>query len=673
MIEQMSHVAILSQASEREKLLAWLAGERCFHPMPLEEGDQAWTGRFSPLPDDTQAIETKLGKLNSVLAFCREHSPVKIGFLDAMLPLKMVGAREEIESAVEEAAMDLLHDKVLEMRAGLEEIADAITRLQAKKNAVDQFAFLGDDLPRVTRLKKLILEVVAVPGQGGGAFLLDERITGGEVAAGELFADQTHAYFALACPASRGDILKALMDDHGLHIHPLPEVKHGAMQEKLLLNNDILEARAIQEKRRAEAAHFSEVWLRKVGLAAGYWESERNLARARLGMSESSHLFVTRGYLKTEALNRFRQDLEARLPGATSICCDEPEGEEPPISLKWNKWISPAGLLVKMYGLPSYRGIDPTPYVASIFFLFVGICLGDAAYGLALILIMRHFKRKYRDQAHLQDFFQAFVYFGYVAVAVGLATGSIFGDLSRYLPYGFGWLDDIRQNTLTLLDPIKQAQTALYIAVGIGVFTQFYGMALLVYRDWRRGERMDAFSDGILWICFLAFILLTAATSSWSPGLSTVFWYLFLLSAAGLVLTQGRGRGNFVSRILVGLISLYGVVGGYGVSAILGDLISYARLMALALTGSVLGSTFNLLADLGANIPFVGLILSVLLVVGGHLMNFFLALLGGFVHSVRLVMLEFFGRFYESGGSAYQPYGFRSASVDIRKNGFGIQ
>ncbi|MDR1518827.1 MAG: hypothetical protein LBU23_01615 [Planctomycetota bacterium] len=666
MIESMTHIAILGKAAGRPGLLAWLDGRRCFHPMPLDERHESWTDSFAALPDDTQAIDAKLSRLNSVVSFCQEHSSAKPSFLDGMLPLKVVGTRDEIDSAVEEVAIDLLYGKVAEMRSGLEEVGETIARFQARKTALEQFAFLGDDLPRLSKLKEVTLEVAAVQNQGGKAFLLDERITGGEIAIGELFADQVHTYFALAAPASRRDVLKALIDEHGLHPHPLPVITHGAMQEKLLLNNDIFEAKAILEKRRAEAASFSEAWLRKVSLAAGHWESEKNLAAARLGMSESSHLFVSRGYVKTDALNQFRHDLEAEFPDATAICCDGHEGEEPPICMKWSKWISPASLLVKMYGLPSYNGIDPTPYVATIFFLFVGICLGDAAYGLALILIMRALKRKYREQAHLQDFFQAFVYCGYVAVAVGVLTGSFMSDISRYLP-GFGWFDHIRTEYLTQIDPVKQSELALYIAVGIGVFTQFYGLALLVRRNWRRGDKMGAFSDGILWICFLAFILLYAATGS------AFFLYLFILSIIGLILTQGRKQKNPIARILVGLISLYGVVGSYGVSAILSDLISYARLMALGLTGAVLGSTFNLLADLSANgIPYVGFIIAVLLIVGGHIMNFFLALLGGFVHSVRLVMLEFFGRFYESGGSAYQPYGFRSATVDVKKEEFNV-
>ncbi|MDR3078204.1 MAG: hypothetical protein LBV15_05525, partial [Planctomycetota bacterium] len=266
---------------------------------------------------------------------------------------------------------------------------------------------------------------------------------------------------------------------------------------------------------------------------------------------------------------------------------------------------------------------------------------------------------KYRDQEHLQDFFQAFVYFGYSAIGVGILTGSFMADIFKYLP-GFGWLDWVR-TSLTCIDPITDSQRALYIAVGIGVITQFYGLGLVTYRNWRRGDKMGAFSDGILWICFLVFIMLAAATGH------GFFWNLFYLSVIGLVLTQGRDQKNIVARLLVGVISLYGVVGSYGVSAILGDFISYARLMALGLTGSVLGSTFNMLASLSLDIPGIGLILAVGLIVCGHLMNFALALLGAFVHSVRLVMLEFFGRFYEAGGYAYQPYGFRSSNVNVRR------
>ncbi len=659
MIEQMTHVAIMSKAADKDALLQWLYAERGFHVMPIDEKSEAWTRNFAILPDDTQAIDARLNRVNSVVAFCQEHCSKKPSFLDAMLPLKTVGTRTEIDQATAEVDIDLLAERSTAMRTAIEESNEKIARLQSRKNAVEQFAFLGDDLPRLKGLRNVALEAVAVSGQGGKVFLQDERIAKGQVVAEELFADQTHTYYALAAAASEKDVLKALIDDHGLHVHPIPQVDHGAKQEIMLLKNDIFEAQSVLDEQKKEAARFADAWLRKASLAAGHYESEKNLAIARNGMSSSSHLFVTRGYAKTDRLAEFKRKLEERLPDATVLPCEAPEGEDPPISLKWNKWISPASLLVKMYGLPSYKGIDPTPYVASIFFIFVGICLGDFVYGLSLILIMSWLKKKYRDQAHLQDFFQCFLYCGAVAMVVGILCGSFAGDLSKMVP-GFGWFDNIR-TSLAVIDPIKDSQLALYIAIGIGVFTQFYGMALRVLRDWRRGDKMGAFSDGILWMCFLGFVIIAAVTGY------TFFWLLFVATCVALILTQGRDQKGWIARILVGIIALYGIVGAYGASAILGDLISYARLMALSLTSAALGSTFNMLAELSVNIPGIGIIIAVLVVVGGHMMNFFLGLLGGFVHSARLIMLEFFGRFYEAGGQAYKPYGFSSGAVGVKK------
>ncbi|MCL2001189.1 MAG: hypothetical protein FWG74_07120 [Planctomycetes bacterium] len=659
MIEQMTHVAVLAKSADRDELLEWLYGERNFHVMPIDDESEEWTRSFNLLPDDSQNIDSNLSRINSVVSFCQEYVTNKPGFLDAMLPLKVVGSKAEIDSAVEEVSIDLLARKVSEMRAGIENSNERIARLQAHKISVEQFAFLGDDLPKLTQLKHVKIEAVAVPGQGGGAFLLDERIVSGRIVAWGLFADRTLSYYALAAPVAESDLLKALLDDHGLHLHPIPRIRHGADQEMLLINNDIFEANALLEKQKAEATRFADAWLRKTSLAAGYWDSEKNLAQSRNGMSESSHLFVTRGYLKSENLVSFNKKLADRIAGATILPCAAPAEEDPPVSMKWNKWISPASLIVKMYGIPSYKGLDPTPYVASIFFLFVGICLGDAAYGLALVCIMRWLKNKYREQAHLQDFFQAFVYCGYSAMVFGVLTGSFMGNLSAYLP-GLGWFDNIR-NGLAVIDPIKNSQTALYIAIGIGIFTQLYGMTLNFYKHWLRGDKMSAFSDGALWAFFLIFAILGGLTGS------SFFWFLFVAVIVLLILTQGRDQKNWFARIMVGVIALYGIVGSYGASAVMGDLISYARLMALGLTGAALGSTFNMLAELSVKIPFIGVIIGTIIVICGHSMNFFLSLLGGFVHSARLVMLEFFGRFYESGGSAYKPYGFNSQTVDMKR------
>lgn len=659
MIEPMTHIVILTQAAKKDRLLGWLYKERGFHVMPIEEDAEEWAARFSGLEDKSPEVDAKLNRLQSIVAFCQEFQSNKPGFLDTMLPLKVVGNKEEIASAVKEVDIDLLHNKTTDLRNRLEADQDLLNRLIMRRDAIQQFAFLGDDLPALNSLRHLDFVVVAAAGQGGKAFLLDSRI-GDTVIAHELMADQTHTYYALIAPKGDDSDLKALIDDHGLQVYPLPEVEHGAGQELTAVSAEIDRVKEKIATVRAESANFADNWIRKASLAAGQYESDKNLAMLHTRMSASEHLFVARGYVKADELLAFTAKMEKEIPDATVLPTAAPESEDPPTSLKNSKWIRPASLLVNMYGTPAYNSIDPTPFAASIFFIFVGICLGDAAYGILLILLMAWLKRKYKEQKGLQDFFQVFTYCGYAAVVFGILTGSFFSNLSEIIP-GMEWFDKIR-NGLALIDPIKDSQLALYIAVGIGIATQFYGMGLLFYRNWKRGDKMGAVSDGLLWMCFFGFLILAGLTGV------QIFWWLFIASAIGLILTQGRDQSNWLLRIVVGVISLYGIVGAYGSSAFLGDIISYARLMALALTGAALGSTFNMLAQLGGEIAVIGGVFALLILVLGHIMNFFLSLLSAFVHSARLVMLEFFGRFYEAGGYAYKPYGFESPTVEVKKD-----
>lgn len=114
-------------------------------------------------------------------------------------------------------------------------------------------------------------------------------------------------------------------------------------------------------------------------------------------------------------------------------------------------------------------------------------------------------------------------------------------------------------------------------------------------------------------------------------------------------------------------MSLYGIMGSYGITAFIGDVLSYCRLLALGLTTSIVGMTFNMLGGLLKDIPYVGIILFIIVVVVGHLFNFLISLLGAFVHSMRLIFVEFFGRFYDAGARPFQALGFDSPLCAMKK------
>ena len=129
------------------------------------------------------------------------------------------------------------------------------------------------------------------------------------------------------------------------------------------------------------------------------------------------------------------------------------------------------------------------------------------------------------------------------------------------------------------------------------------------------------------------------------------------VSALALVLTQGRNEESFLAKAISGVVSLYGILGSYGMSAFLSDVLSYSRLLALGLATVVIGMAFNYIGGIMSEIPFVGLVLFIIAVAIGHTFNFFLSILGGFVHSVRLIFVELFSRFYEGGARPFAPLG----------------
>ena len=206
---------------------------------------------------------------------------------------------------------------------------------------------------------------------------------------------------------------------------------------------------------------------------------------------------------------------------------------------------------------------------------------------------------------------------------------------------------------LMLLDPLSKPVVALLIAIGLGVLNQFYGITLRMYGEILRKNIMNALCDGLLWLIMLpGFLILISTIFLKVPGsLVSVGKYLAIIGAAGLISTQGRNEKGIAGKIFTGIVSLYGIVGTYGCSGFIGDILSYTRILALSLTTTIIGMAFNIVASLFKTGTLIGLILFIITLVTGHMFNFVMSILGAFIHPARLIFLEFFGRFYEGGVS----------------------
>jgi len=323
---------------------------------------------------------------------------------------------------------------------------------------------------------------------------------------------------------------------------------------------------------------------------------------------------------------------------------DEAKVEEnPPIKFNNNKFVKMFEVLTDMYGRPAYDGFDPTPFIAVFFLLFFAFCMGDAGYGLVLVLLGLLLRKSARDLAPLV------VTLGAATVVVGFLFHNFFSiDISQW----------------ALFAPIK----------GVFVPAQIAG---------NDATMVLALAVGILHICLAMVVksINAVRTNGFAASLGTLGWTLLIVggvtvaavSLAGVLdatLTRciviGLGvvsalgififndpKRNKLANVGMGLWDTYNMITG-----LMGDVLSYLRLYALGLAGSMLGMAFNdmgkmVLGD-GSNallwIPFL------LLVLVGHALNIAMCALGAFVHPLRLNFLEFFKNAgYEARGRKFNP------------------
>ena len=392
------------------------------------------------------------------------------------------------------------------------------------------------------------------------------------------------------------------------------------------------------------------------------------IAQRRCAMSK--RIFVLIGYIKTTDRLRLDPILGSEFPHA-SVFYEEPSPKDRvPVSITLNKFFKPAQLLINMFGLPNYFTFDPTPFVIVSFLIFFGLCFGDVFYGLFLTVFSAWMVRKYRRSEPFSNFMKLFLYAGISTMIFGALTGGWAGDLynPRYLGED-NLLLKIKER-LMLLDPLSKPVIALLIAIGLGVLNQFYGITLRMYGEILRKNILNAICDGLLWLIMLpGFLILISTVCLKVPGyLVSIGKYLAIIGAAGLISTQGRNEKGIAGKIFTGIVSLYGIVGTYGCSGFIGEILSYTRILALSLTTTIIGMAFNIVASLFKTGTFIGLILFIITLVTGHMFNFVMSILGAFIHPARLIFLEFFGRFYEGGAQKFQPYGFGNQRIIFKKH-----
>lgn len=329
----------------------------------------------------------------------------------------------------------------------------------------------------------------------------------------------------------------------------------------------------------------------------------------------------------------------------------DPAGDElpdVPVQLKGNFFTRSMNCITEQYSLPAYNGVDPNPVMAPFFTLFFGMMMADIAYGLLMIagslLILK--KKRPADPSFMEMIFWC----GVSTVVFGALTGGFFGD---FLPQLARLIDPSSTFALpALFTPLDDTMAIMLGSLALGVLQIFTGMTVSVVKKTKDGRFADALWDEITWWIILAGLVLMVL------GLGTVSGVPVVLVLGCVMLVYGSTRkAKGFGKVTALISAVYN-----GATGFFSDILSYVRLMALMLSGSVIAQVFN---TLGSTFGSVVLFIPISLV--GNALNLALNLLGCYVHDMRLQFLEFFGRFYQDGGKAYKPLSLQSDYVEIIK------
>ena len=307
-------------------------------------------------------------------------------------------------------------------------------------------------------------------------------------------------------------------------------------------------------------------------------------------------------------------------------------------------------MVTEMYALPVYGTVDPNPLMAPFFILFYGIMMADMGYGILMVLGAIFMIKKLRAKGGMRNFAELLFYCGISTFVLGAITGGFFGDFLTQL------VSIISPGTEfalpALFTPMNDTIAILGGSLVLGFIQIITGQIVSFVEKTRKGHLMDGIWDeGTWWVLYLAVGLLALGVGNIAGYPVVLIIGIVMLAVGSTRNAKGFGKiGSFVGAVY------------NGVTGIFSDVMSYARLMALMLSGSIIASVFNTLGGITGNVFFF-LLISML----GNTLNFALNLLGCYVHDLRLQCLEFFGKFYQDGGKPFRPLAIHTKYVDIKE------
>ncbi len=391
---------------------------------------------------------------------------------------------------------------------------------------------------------------------------------------------------------------------------------------------------------KTELRAVAEQWDDEILSLKEQLENEKEKNEILSAFVQTKDSYVLEAWVPVKDTEKVEQLVEKSSEGHCAFELIEVEGtddEDVPV-LQQNGWYAkPFEYLVDMYSPVRYNEIDPTLFLAITFPFFFGFCLTDAGYGILVSLIGVILLRGLgKINKTMHAFGWILIWSGLWAIILGLVTNGVVGNLPEYFNYKV-------PTVIGAVEAFKHPDHILYIAIAVGVIYTNIGFIIGAIDNFRYGNVKEALGSQICWFIFQAGI---------------VFLVLgYMVPAVGII---GYAIGGVLVIITLGiLVWANGAYGMMDVFGFMGDVLSYARLLALCLATGGIAMTVNILSKLIFTmipIPVLGIIIAIILFLFGHIANFAFQVLGAFINALRLNYVEFFSQFFMSGKGKFEAF-----------------
>ena len=641
-IVKMKRLRLFGLRSDREELLRQLQHLGCVEvgEPAVDLSDPQWAGLTRPDGQGLSRAREQSAAVGSALETLKKYVPAKDGMFRKRPELT---EREFFDEAAYAAGLDTAR-RINDAERRINTLRADRGKMEAQRASLAPWSAL--DVPlEMTGDGTISVIFGTIPARADYAAMEGAVLSASDMASlTDAGADRELRYFLLVCHASVESACTEAMRPYGFSRANLKDWTGTAEDNIRDLNGKMAALDAEMESVKAEIAACGdrrEALLRCADRAAQ--EIAREEARGRLLDTEDA--FFLEGWVPAEdesrlaaALGRYACAWETR----------DPEAEEypaVPVKLK-NNWLTRSlNMVTEMYSLPAYDGVDPNPLMAPFFILFYGIMMADMGYGLLMMLASVIVLKKARPKGGMHNFFMLLGLCGVSTFVMGALTAGFFGDFPAQLVKLINPESTFEWFWPPLFTPLNNTLQILVGAMILGAVQIITGMVVSFVEKLKNGEVMDAVWEELTWWIVFA-----------GAALAILGVTKIVLIVGGVMVVVGSGwNAKGFGKVTAIFGSLYNHVTGY-----FGDILSYSRLMALMLAGSVIAQVFNTLGAIPGNV-----IIFFIVSMAGNALNFALNLLGCYVHDLRLQCLEYFGKFYKDGGKPFRPLDINTKYVDV--------